>query len=217
MAAEATPFLGKAVPLNSWGSVVLPDDPNTPAPFEYSVLPELGEFVLQHTSQLEQKGINVTELNSIFTSIKLAAKVVNRIITRQGAYGLDGEFGCTYNSELRCICTHLFLTFPFFCLHDLSTHPMCDASIYVPIGLFSELCLKIPAEDIADLRAVAHRTFVDAITNRQGAAGLASSVDGNFIACEGCQNKVRAYALVFRTQTHYVGYGYVCLELYTAV
>ncbi|OEH75700.1 fructose-bisphospatase [Cyclospora cayetanensis] len=138
---ESVPGVAKCLSLNSRGSVVLPEDPHPGAPFECSVLPELGEFVLQHAAKLAQRGINVTELNSIFTSIKLAAKVVNRIITRQGTYGLD------------------------------------------------ELSVKMPTEDVADLRPLAHRTFVDAIINRQGAAGLANIVDGNFTSCEGCEDK----------------------------
>ncbi|KAL8442164.1 hypothetical protein Emag_006590 [Eimeria magna] len=141
MPVDAVPCLMKPMSLNSLGSVVLPDDPKTPVPFESQVLPELGEFVLQHAHQLTARGISVIELNGIFTSIKLAAKVVNRIITRQGAYGLD------------------------------------------------ELCQKFPAEDVADLCPLAHRTFVEAITNRQGAAGLASKHDGNFQPCEGCEDK----------------------------
>lgn len=91
MAAEAAPSQSKLVNMTTYGSMILPDDPEIPAPYESHVLPELGEFVLQHASQLEKRGVGVTELNSIFTSIKLAAKVVNRIITRQGTYGLDGE------------------------------------------------------------------------------------------------------------------------------
>ncbi|KAL8451272.1 hypothetical protein Emed_002073 [Eimeria media] len=141
MPVDAVPCLTKPMSLNSLGSVVLPDDPKTPVPFESQVLPELGEFVLQHAHQLTARGISVIELNGIFTSIKLAAKVVNRIITRQGAYGLD------------------------------------------------ELSQKFPAEDVADLCPLAHRTFVEAITNRQGAAGLASKFDGNFQPCEGCEDK----------------------------
>lgn len=94
MSSDLLPYLGRAVALNSCGSVVLPDDPQVPPPFEYHVLLELGEFVLQHSSHLAGKGIDVTELNAIFTSIKLAAKVINKIINRRGAYGLDGALGC---------------------------------------------------------------------------------------------------------------------------
>lgn len=55
----------------------------------------------------------------------------------------------------------------------------------------SELHAKLPEEDVGDLCPLAHRTFVEAIRNRQGAAGLASSVDGNFTPCPGCEDKVR--------------------------
>ena len=91
-ATERQTSFTKPMPLNSRGSVVLPEEPRPPPAFECSVLLELGEFVLQHAGQLAERGIKVTELNSIFTSIKLAAKVVNRMITRQGAYGLDGQW-----------------------------------------------------------------------------------------------------------------------------
>ncbi|KAL8436744.1 hypothetical protein Efla_002176 [Eimeria flavescens] len=162
MPVEAVPLI-KPMPLNSLGSVVLPDDPKTPVPFESHVLPELGEFVLQHAHHLTSKGINVPELNSIFTSIKLAAKVVNRIITRQGAYGLDVFFV----SKQQLIAFFMPHRFP----------------------LLAELSQKFPGEDVTDICLLAHRTFVEAITNRQGAAGLASKCDGSFLACEGCEDK----------------------------
>lgn len=84
-------FMLKDSLLTSSGSICIPSPPTTPPLFKTRVQLELGEYVVQQAAMLRERGVSVHEISQIFTSIKLAAKVVNKIITKQGSFGLEGN------------------------------------------------------------------------------------------------------------------------------
>ncbi|CEM40033.1 unnamed protein product [Vitrella brassicaformis CCMP3155] len=58
-----------------------------------SLIPELGEFIIAHKDEVEEKGGSENEMNKLLTAIKLAAKVVNREISKAGLADILGAAG----------------------------------------------------------------------------------------------------------------------------
>ncbi|PFH35943.1 fructose-bisphospatase I [Besnoitia besnoiti] len=127
------------IPLTSKGSICIPNPPQLPPLFNSRVQLELGEYVVQQAPQLKERGVSVHEISQIFTSIKLAAKVVNKIITKQNSFGLD------------------------------------DAAA--------------TNEDISDLANIANKRFLDAFTNREVVAGIATMMQDEIIPMTNCNEK----------------------------
>lgn len=48
-----------------------------------------------------------------------------------------------------------------------------------------------PSEDIADLAAIANKRFLDALTNREVVAGVATMMQSEIIPMDNCKEKVR--------------------------
>ncbi|KEP61990.1 UNVERIFIED_CONTAM: fructose-bisphospatase I [Hammondia hammondi] len=131
------------IPLNSKGSIFIPDPPRQPPLLQTSVQLELGEYVVQQAPLLRERGVSVHEISQIFTSIKLAAKSVNKIITKQGSFGLDD-------------------------------------------GAMKK---QTTSEDIGGLASVANKRFLEALTNREVVAGVATMMEDEIVPMNNCKEK----------------------------